>query len=95
MNILPHSAIPANSPLALLLAELSRRSSGLRRTPSGWQARCPAHDDKNPSLSLAEGDDGRVLLHCHAGCDPHEVLTALGLKFRDLFPRDGSRRKGV
>lgn len=95
MSTLSYAAGRGNSPLALLLAALNQRPSGLRRTPFGWQARCPAHDDKNPSLSLAEGDDGRALLHCHAGCDPRDVLTGLGLKFRDLFPRDGSRLKGV
>lgn len=47
---------------------------------------CPAHDDKSPSLSIRETDDGRVLLHCFAGCDPESVLDALGLKFSDLYP---------
>ena len=38
-----------------------------KRNGKGWHARCPAHDDRQPSLSIAEGDDGRALMHCHAG----------------------------
>ncbi len=41
-------------------------------------ARCPAHEDRNPSLSVTRGDD-KVLLHCHAGCSVESILTAAGL----------------
>lgn len=59
----------------------------VKRTGSGrYQARCPAHDDKGPSLSVRELDDGRVLVHCFAGCDVHSVLSVVGLTFDDLFP---------
>lgn len=56
--------------------------------PSGksYKARCPAHDDKNPSLSICAADDGRVLLKCHAGCTANAIVTALGLTMRELFP---------
>lgn len=50
-----------------------------------WQARCPAHDDQHPSLSVGIGDDGRVLLKCHAGCAVKDILTTMGLTERDLF----------
>lgn len=53
-----------------------------------WKARCPAHDDRNPSLSVKEGDDGGVLLHCFAACDAGDVVAAMGLKFGDLVPDD-------
>ena len=53
---------------------------------SGWMACCPAHDDQNPSLSISEGKDGRVLLNCFAGCSNDSVLAALGLTESDLFP---------
>jgi AAA domain/Transcriptional regulator, AbiEi antitoxin len=54
-------------------------------------ARCPAHDDHHPSLSVHEGDDGRALVYCHAGCDLADVLKPLDLEIRDLFPEpDGS-----
>ena len=52
-----------------------------------WRARCPAHgSNKNSSLSIADRD-GRVLLHCFAGCSTEAVLAALGLTLRDLFDR--------
>src|SRR5260370_27954879 len=47
-------------------------------------ARCPAHDDRNPSLSINQRD-GKWLLHCHAGCTPGAVCDAVGLKVHDLF----------
>ena len=50
-----------------------------------WIARCPAHDDRNPSLSVGVGAEGRVLLKCHAGCDHRSILEALELSPRDLF----------
>ena len=51
-----------------------------------WNAKCPAHEDRSPSLSIKALDDGRVLVHCHAGCSAHDVMAALGLSLRDLFP---------
>lgn len=53
--------------------------------PAEWVARCPAHDDKSPSLALREADDGRLLVHCFAGCSAVEVMAALGLCVSDLF----------
>jgi len=50
-----------------------------------WQARCPAHDDQHPSLSVGIGEDGRVLLKCHAGCAVKDILITMGLTERDLF----------
>jgi hypothetical protein len=54
----------------------------------GRQLRCPAHQDDSPSLSLAEGDDGRVLVTCHAGCETEDIVAALGLRLVDLFNND-------
>ena len=60
-----------------------------------WQARCPAHADKSPSLSVRELDDGRVLVHCFVGCSVHEVVQAVGLELSDLFPpRELGNAKG-
>lgn len=56
--------------------------------PDRWLARCPAHDDVNPSLAIRETDDGRVLVHCFAGCGAVDVVGAVGLKLCDLFPDD-------
>lgn len=60
-----------------------------------WKACCPAHDDKDPSLSIREADDSKVLLHCWAGCDTDSIVAAIGLTIRDLFPCDDkSNRPG-
>jgi len=67
----------------VLLDRLDRvRQAG----PGRWMACCPAHDDKNPSLSLRELDDGRILLHDFAGCAAADVLSAIGLTLADLYP---------
>lgn len=60
----------------------------VKRTGKGtWTACCPAHADKGPSLSIRETDDGRVLLHDFgAGCSAVDILAAVGLELRDLYP---------
>ena len=69
-------------PLNLLLSRLE----GVKRFDARYMARCPAHQDKLPSLSLSLGEDGRALVHCYAGCETRDVLAAIGLEMRDLFP---------
>lgn len=64
--------------------------ASVKKTKSGWSARCPAHEDRQASLSIAEGRDGRVLLKCHAGCDHKKIVSALGLEERDLFDADAT-----
>jgi hypothetical protein len=61
--------------------------AGVRKTANGWEARCPAHDDRRASLSVSVGDDGRALVTCHAGCTTSAVLRSIGLTVVDLFPR--------
>ncbi len=51
-----------------------------------YKACCPAHPDKSPSLSIFQKQDGTILLHCFAGCDPLDILTAIGMDMSDLFP---------
>lgn len=51
-----------------------------------WVAVCPSHNDRSPSLHVREKDDGRILIHCKAGCGATEVLSAMGLQYGDLFP---------
>ncbi|MCY1206635.1 hypothetical protein D9M72_182090 [compost metagenome] len=75
-----------------LLQQFLRRLEDVSSSARGFTARCPAHDDRNPSLSIKEGDDGRVLLHCFAGCTPQEVVADLGLTLADLFPANGKLR---
>lgn len=73
---------PAGDPLELLLSRLDC----VKRNGARYSARCPAHDDSDPSLSLSRGENGRALVHCHAGCNNHDVLAAIGMEMRDLFP---------
>jgi len=67
--------------------ELLSRFAGIRKENGGYVALCPAHADKNPSLSIREVE-GKVLLHCHAGCKYEEILLAADLKQSDLFIQD-------
>ena len=65
-------------------------------TGSGKQysAKCPAHDDRKNSLSVTEGRDGKILLHCHAGCRMEDILSAMRLTMKDLFPDPEEAGKG-
>lgn len=59
----------------------------VRETGRGtWVACCPAHEDKNPSMTVRELADGMVLVHCFAGCGAGDIISAVGLQFDDLFP---------
>jgi len=61
---------------------------GARRNARGWTARCPAHDDRGPSLSIGTGRDDRVLVRCFAGCSTEAIVAALGLTMAALFAPD-------
>ena len=66
---------------------LLSRVDHVKKTGAGrWLARCPAHEDKSPSLSVRELDDSRILVHCFAGCSVEEILAAVDLEFDALFP---------
>ena len=73
---------------------LSRLDGVVAQGEGKWVARCPAHDDSNPSLGVAVGSDGRILVKCYAGCTTEAVVAAMGLKMCDLMPDDGKRPKG-
>ena|SRR5437763_2998497 len=68
-----------------VVADVARRFNA-RRSGKGYIAKCPAHDDRKPSLSIDEGVDGRALVICRAGCALNLVLSAAGLTINDLFP---------
>jgi putative DNA primase/helicase len=72
----------AHSPIDAVLSRLDK----VKKNDRGWMASCPAHDDRNPSLSLTIAPDGKVLLYCHAGCEPPDICSAMGLSMQDLFP---------
>ncbi|PLS83446.1 MAG: hypothetical protein CYG60_21995, partial [Actinobacteria bacterium] len=69
------------------------RLEGVKESNGSWMALCPAHEDREPSLSVAEGEDGRVLVKCFAGCETSEIVAGLGLEIKDLFEgRKGHNR---
>jgi hypothetical protein len=77
------------------LTQVLRKLDGVRETQKeSWTARCPAHDDSTPSLSVSVGDNGAVVLHCHAGCTFDEICAALQVRPADLFPRPTASGKG-
>lgn len=67
-------------------AILDRLEAVAERGPGRWIARCPAHEDRTPSLSIRETDDGTILLHCWAGCGAPDIVATIGLTLADLFP---------
>ena len=67
------------------------RLAAVKGRSGAWTAKCPAHEDGSPSLAVREADDGRVLVHCFAGCETDSVLRAVGMDISDLFPDDGKR----
>lgn len=68
----------------------------VRPTGGQFQARCPAHEDNSPSLSLAYGTEQPVILKCHAGCDSESILDAIGLTWADLSkPREERAEREV
>lgn len=70
--------------------KLLERLEMVRKTGTGkWIARCPAHDDGTPSLSVTEIEGGnRLLIHCHGGCGALDVLQKIGLDWSALYPDD-------
>jgi hypothetical protein len=76
------------TPVEMLLSRLQK----VKGRNGSWTACCPAHEDKGPSLAVREADDGRVLLHCFAGCPTVNVLGAVGMDMSDLFPPDEKRK---
>ncbi len=59
---------------------------GVRKSFHGWSACCPAHDDREPSLSIGLGEEGQILLKCFAGCSVERIVEAIGMTLADLFP---------
>lgn len=67
-----------------MTAETIAKALGGRKASGGWMAKCPAHDDRSPSLSLRDADNNKVLVYCHAGCPQRAIIDRL--KERGLWP---------
>lgn len=65
---------------------VGRLEKAKRTSRDSWIARCPAHKDRTPSLTVRGLDDGRILIHCFSGCGAADVMAAIGLETADLFP---------
>jgi hypothetical protein len=74
-----------------MTAEAVAKALGGRKAGAAWMAQCPAHEDREPSLSIAQGNNGKVLVRCHAGCEQHRVIAAL--RARGIWT-DADRRSG-
>jgi hypothetical protein len=57
--------------------QTARALGGARRNGRGWLARCCSHEDRRPSLSLCDGDNGELIVHCFANCDYRDILAEL------------------
>ena len=68
------------------------RFSQATPTAGQWKVKCPAHNDVKASLAVREGDDGNILIKCHAGCSVESVVAAMGVTMADLFPTRSARR---
>ena len=84
MNLAGDSSI--NKVLSLL--------TDVKESSSGWTAQCPAHKDKDPSLSIKVADDGRILLNCFADCTFESVVESIGLTPKDLAPNATLNEQG-
>lgn len=71
--------------ISLVEPAILEKLNGVKHTQNGWEARCPAHDDKNPSLSMTIANDGRLLLCCHKGCSIGDIAGALNLTVAELL----------
>jgi hypothetical protein len=70
--------------------EITQKLNGVRKSQSGFIARCPAHDDKKQSLKIDE-TGGKVLLQCYAGCPTDSIVKAMGVEWKDLFHQPNQR----
>jgi uncharacterized protein DUF3987 len=75
-------------PTERILSALREFGCEPKKSGKEWTCRCPAHEDRNPSLSIGTGDDGRALVKCHASCSAEAVCHAIGLELRDLMPEN-------
>lgn len=75
-----------------MIEDILPRLDKVRRTgPINWIASCPAHEDRNPSLTLKQESDGQVLARCHSGCDFHAIVGAVGVGYGPWFAEKDPR----
>ena len=75
----------------MTLEELADRFEGVHQSGEHYRARCPAHGSTSGTLSIAEGEEGKLLVRCFAGCELGAILACVGLRVSDLFPQEEGR----
>ena len=71
--------------------DLLSRLVKVRKGQTGqWTACCPAHNDRTPSLKISQRADGKISLHCFAGCHINDICEAIGIRVNDLYPNTSS-----
>lgn len=76
------------------LTRLLSKLEDVHESGDGWRACCPAHKGKNPeTLSISETPEGKILVHCFAGCETSKVVNAVGLEMYDLYPGNHQERR--
>lgn len=78
----------------MTITDFLSRLDGVKKCGGYYIAKCPTHDDKRQSLSVSEGDDGKIIINCHAGCSCNAIVSAMGLQVKDLFPDRPPEKKG-
>jgi len=78
----------------MVIGDFLSRLKGVKPQKGGWIARCPAHGDRHASLSIKEGDDGRILLKDHGRCEVEAIVTAMNLTMADLFVESRANGNG-
>ena len=68
------------------LDHILSRLHKVRGRNGNWVACCPAHEDRSPSMTIRETPDGKILMHCFAGCSIAEIAESLNIDLSDLFP---------
>jgi len=86
MTVKKHTERNSNGSTGDPLREVLSRLEKVTGNSGQYEARCPCHIDNRNSLCIGTGNDGRVLLKCQAGCNNEDIVNALGLKWKDLFP---------
>jgi len=77
------------------IQEILKHIKNVKKSGNGFTGLCPVHNDNINSLSISQAKDGKILIHCHAGCSTEKILAALGLTMPDLFPGEVKQEKKI
>jgi len=75
------------------IVEFLKRLDNVKKSGSGYSARCQGHEDTNNSLSVGEGSEGRILLKCFVGCPTESILKGMGLEMMDVFAEKNHEKR--